>query len=415
MPTALPPPKRARTDDTMDEQEPEPTDRPVTPAASGLALVSEAARSLPTSVQDYLFETAKRFNRLQNRKRQQLQNKARFEQDDFVPRSARIGFELKATESVTETEDFKTLSIETKTAVETLQATIKKNIASVISLEIQAIEDELTSVFFNALNNLIGAMYLDHIQKDVATTTIPINNIARYIFDQQTGHLYNHMQLTNENVLEKYKKHVDDDINHVRGTTPEAQVPLYSAIRQKLLQPLLATFVSSWQTQANEYRRREAESAILRHLQTSQTQTAVEATARQIDAEPTADPTTISQIIEKKVNEQNKKLLDEIQKLKQKLPKSDNAKNSSRGANSDSASSKNKKKKKKKETNKNSAKKPKSILKTPSSPSKRSSSPESARTVAFANDSSDENKTSKKSKKKKKKNGKGTNNKSKTK
>ena len=283
MPTALRPPKRARTNDTTEEQEPEPTANPVTPAASGLALVSEAAKSLPTSVQDFLFETAKRFNLLQNRKRQQLQNKARFEQDDFVPRSARIGFELKASESVTETEDFKTLSSDTKAAVEELQATIKKNIASVITLEIQAIEDELITVFFNAVNNLIGAMYLDHIQKDVSTTTIPINNIARYIFDQPTGLLYTHIQVTNENVLDKYKKHVDDDINHVRGTTPEAQVPLYSAIRQKLLQPLLATFASSWETQANEYKRREAEAAILRHLQTAQTQTAVEATAMHID------------------------------------------------------------------------------------------------------------------------------------
>ena len=300
MPTALPPSKRARTNDTMDEQEPEPTARPVTPAASGLELVSEAAKSLPTSVQDFLFETAKRFNRLQNKKRHQLQNKARFEQEDFVPRSARIGFELKASEIVMETDDFKTLSQDTKTAVETLQETIKENIASVISLEIQAIEEELIKGFFNATNNLIGAMYLDHIQKDVSTTTIPISNIARYIFDQHPAQLYTYIQLTNENVLDKYKKHVDDDINHVRGTTPEAQVPLYSAIRQKVLQPLLATFVSSWQTQSNEYKRREAESAILRHLQTSQTQSAVEATAMHIDAEPTADPTTIGHIIGKK-------------------------------------------------------------------------------------------------------------------
>ena len=83
------------------------------------------AGSLPTSMQTLITECALEFVTLQSKKKQKDDMVSKFDDDAFTPSSTRFNFQLTSSESVMETQEFKTLATECTTHLKACQAQLK--------------------------------------------------------------------------------------------------------------------------------------------------------------------------------------------------------------------------------------------------------------------------------------------------
>ena len=159
MSTADQPPSK-RTRFTIPESAGEnETQRPA-PSVVARNHIEASARSLPTSVQNYIVTLSTKFHKLKQKERQQTNNLARFDDDDFIPRSARVAFELKGSESVMELDTFQTLATSTTEKVKKFQTDLKSAMKQTIQLEIAATKKSITNCFFQGVKELGALFYL---------------------------------------------------------------------------------------------------------------------------------------------------------------------------------------------------------------------------------------------------------------
>jgi hypothetical protein len=74
--------------------------------------------------------------------------------DDYIPTSARIKFELGASQKVKETATFTTLAVATKELVETFQQNLKATMLTVAKMELSTIQTDINTTTLEAICNL---------------------------------------------------------------------------------------------------------------------------------------------------------------------------------------------------------------------------------------------------------------------
>jgi len=94
-----------------EETDPNGKDAPA-PAPSTMAhnIIIATVESHPALIQRLCTTIFNKFSALKNKERQQLNTLSRLTEDTFLPRSARLAFEMHASNKVMETEEFKTLA-----------------------------------------------------------------------------------------------------------------------------------------------------------------------------------------------------------------------------------------------------------------------------------------------------------------
>ena len=317
MPTTEPPPqKRLRFSD--DEPEIESTASRPPPSVAAKNYVTESVRSLPESVQNYIISLSTTYHKLKNKERQQLKNKARFADDEFIPRSARIGFELKGSEPVMETEQFKTLAASTLEEVKKLQTTLKTNMLKTLTFEIAHTQALLLQTFFKGVRELGSIFYLLNHPNSTADQ-VPSHAIARYLLEKQRGSLFKHLDISDDNKFQKYLEYAQDEVVYAAGSTQANCITPFTKVSEAIQPVLEDIYVNSWETLVKDIENRTVLTKVSQQIKDFEVSKATQDTAMQIDTEQALSHATISNLIQQEVSKNVQQLKKDMSTLGQKV------------------------------------------------------------------------------------------------
>ena len=328
-------PKRARI------QNPPVEPPPTAPSSAAQAAVSYAVASYPKPFKAIALSISKAFNALKSRARQQALTRVRLAVADFIPHSARIKFQVKASESAMENDRFTALRTDMEAKTAAYQKACKEAIMEVGLMEYEAIEREMVKLFCTSAAWLAKLCLLE---------ANPTNSDPRHfafalfcIEKDDDNVLSKHLPCTRAQLFACFNEHNDNGADqHIPGNTSAALVESFTAPLLSRLHSLLhAIFVKSWEAQTAIYLQQERENALAKQVKEYMGGQATVATATIIDAEITVDPKTLRNLIQTQIDSKTKSLRTELQQLRQTVKRS-NPKDRG-GANQPSASSKKKK------------------------------------------------------------------------
>jgi len=334
--TPAPTPKRARTQASSVAQP------PVAPSGAAQAAVSRAVASYPDPIQAITLSISKRFNALKSKARQQTLTRARLAVADFIPHSARIKFELKGSAGAMENDRFTALKTEMTARTEGYTKAIKAAIVEVGFLEKEAIENEMAKLFCTSAAQLAKLCLLE---KDPSSSDPPHFELSLYCIEQDVANaLLKHMPLSRPQLFQRFNELNDNGVDaHLSGSIPVALVETFTQrLLLRLAVLLKSIFVTSWEAQLAVYLQQERDIALAKQVREYMGGRATTAAVAIIDAEPTADPKTLRNLIETQVDAKTKSLRTEIQQLRQSVKRS--SKKDPRGAPQPASASSTKKK-----------------------------------------------------------------------
>jgi len=231
-----------------------------------------------------------------------------------------------------ETETYKTLAKDMEAVCETFRKSAKNAISAVAKLEIENTKKQIAKVFTSTAKHAAHLVILKHNavlqHTDVELATLAIKKLGSSLTK------YSCLKLLD--VLNAISHPAQYSGSSFSDEKKEALAPLISTFSVLMS----AAFVDSWDAQLECYKTQTMERAMAKHVKDVLDGTATQAAAAAMDAEPTADPTLLKDIIKKQVDSQQRQLQTQINALKQKLARSitptDNskipAKNKNRGA-----------------------------------------------------------------------------------
>ena len=118
--------------------------------------------SLPTPIKSLATHYTTKLTSLQNKARQRSITIKKMAKDDYTPTSARIKFELGASQKVKETATFTTLAVATKELVETFQKTLKANMLTVAKMELSTLQLDINTTILEAICDLTTIAVMNH-------------------------------------------------------------------------------------------------------------------------------------------------------------------------------------------------------------------------------------------------------------
>jgi len=297
----------------------EPTNRPLPPTLAGKSTVAKAVESHPEPFQELAIVTATKFNALKSRQRQQEQTKARLALTTFTPRSARLNFQLTASECVTETPEFLTLATAVTTATAAWTATVKDAICKVAELESKNTTKEIVDLFLTTFKRVAHLVLL---QED-PETDLDATLFAALILDHYGLTLCKYIGITKAEAMPKllHPTILDDDTFTVEFAQEVAH------LGKELNSLMKIIFVDSWTAQLTAYKKQAAERAVSKQAREYLDGGATLQAAALMDAEPTADPALLKDVIKKQVDQETRQLRAELNKLKQAQARSLKASN----------------------------------------------------------------------------------------
>ena len=124
--------------------------------------VTRSFASLPTPIKSLASHYTEKLTKLQNKARQRSITIDKMAGDDYIPTSARIKFELGASQKVKETATFATLAESTKELVETFQQALKTNMLTVAKLELRSIQSDIDNTILEAVRDLTTVTVMNH-------------------------------------------------------------------------------------------------------------------------------------------------------------------------------------------------------------------------------------------------------------
>jgi hypothetical protein len=259
--------------------------------------------------------------------------------EEFFPRSARLKFSLTVSKEVEESPEFLALQQENESRVLVYKNGLKADVISAIKLEITATETSLktdlakslclisrafliadshTDLDPHRLVNTLLDRYHEPLLKNASTTLAEFRRV--YVEAHGLASLPNPVLVPHHHMLTQ------------PGTPPPAQQSNADQEIDKLHRALDATFLCPWEIY-QDTSKRLAIDLELQKLSTSYfTEEATENAQMEVDNEAPADRQQLQELVRKQAQAENKKLVKELNLLKQQLSSLNlEAKNSPRG------------------------------------------------------------------------------------
>jgi len=253
-----------------------------TPTAASREVIVKAIASHPEPIQDLLLSTTSKFNALTSRLRQQEQTLLNMSEEAYVPRSARITFNLKASESVMEKTDYTTLTDTMDSALATFKKAAKTAICAVAKLEIENTKQQIAKTFTSTAQQLARLLLL---QKDPETE---LSNIILAALALETHGAtvtkYSCMSL-NDALTMLYLPKTYNGLN-----ASEQAKASYAPFIPDFAALMTAAFVTSWDAQLDYYKKQASDRIMSKEVKEFLDGTATQQAAAAMDTEPTADP-----------------------------------------------------------------------------------------------------------------------------
>jgi len=287
----------------------EPPDRLPPPTLAGKSAVAKAVASRPESIQELAIATATKFTALKAKQRQQEQTKTRLSAATFTPRSARLNFQLTASDSVSESQEFKTLAAEVETATAAWSAAVKKAICQTAELECKNTQKEIVELFLTSFKQVAHLVLIQEDPDTDADATL----FAALLADHHGNNLCKYIGISKDTALHKilHPTILDDDT----FTVEFAQT--VSPFAQELNSLMSIIFVDSWTAHLDAYKKQAAARAVAKQVREYLDGAATVQAAELMAAEPTADPALLRDVIKKQVDQETRQLRAELNKLKQ--------------------------------------------------------------------------------------------------
>jgi len=327
-----------------EETDPNGKDAPA-PAPSTMAhnIIIVAVESHPAPIQRLCTAIFNKFSALKNKERQQLNTLSRLTEDTFLPRSARLAFEMHASNKVMETKEFKTLAASMAELTLEWKSKAKEAILSVAQLESKATRAEIISCLATSAMEL-GKLFL--LKRDPNADLTHAPNLVHHAFEKCGDPLFQciySVDSPNTTVdCRSILAELRTLLNSAASTKPSAvQQVIFNTFLGAYTTLLKKLFIESWNCQVTAHKAIASECAMTKELKTILDGAATQNAAMAIDVEPTVDPKILRDLIKTQIQTETKKIHSELSRLSQKVTrqgptdnrsKNTTAKKSPRGA-----------------------------------------------------------------------------------
>ncbi len=299
------------------------TQDPPRPAPSTMAynIIVDAVEPHPAPIQRLCQAIFHKFSALKNKERQQLSTLSRLSEDTFLPRSARLAFELHASSKVMETEDFKTLAAKMDELTLNWKTEAKATILAVAQLESKALRAEIIACLATSALEL-GKLFL--LKRDPAADLKIAPNLVHYALEKCGDPLFECIYSVDSATHTVDCRSVLTRLRQLLRTE-DSTVP--SALQKVIFNPFLGAyttllkklFIESWTSQVTAHQHLASERAMAKELKTILDGDATQAAAMALDVEPTVDPKVLRDLIKTQIQSETKKIQSELNRLSQKV------------------------------------------------------------------------------------------------
>jgi hypothetical protein len=297
----------------------------------------------------------------------------KFDDDTYIPKSARLNFNLGVSEKVSKSEQFTNLvttATTNKAAYESSQKTIIKQAAE---LEVNALVTNNKTLFCEALFKLTSLFYLKHLKSpdfedkkvhELTTHVVKHNTcIIQYVFqkndtkaffdyyrsiykealstdmiedeiiadDNDDDAVYSQIDIDAE-ISQHYNRNASSTVSVSTTETNDNRIVkrtnnFPTNLIQQISTLIMRIFVHDWETYKNDYDEKIINAQMEKFATTTMAHKATDRAAAIVAAEPPATPQQLSELIDKAVNTKVTSLVREINSLKQQLSRSGNINN----------------------------------------------------------------------------------------
>jgi hypothetical protein len=283
-----------------------PADKAITPMAAARQSLHAHCALLQPEISTILSKLGlERLQTLHKFSHKEIQEKKIEDDDNFMPRSARVNFSLSASKLVEQDAEYTRFSDETTAIVTTFQAALKTKIIEFAKLEVSALKTKIGSNFAVSLRLSVQACLLC----EPNTLHLDTNQVVNTLLQEYSAMLLAHLDLDLGAFRAVYKR------THTLLTLPAAlslvlpdPIPahlVYTLPTQATLQviakvhrTLETTFLTPWSIYL-DVQARNAISLQLKKLgNTHFTATATDVAAMEVDAEGAVEPKLIKDLIQ---------------------------------------------------------------------------------------------------------------------
>jgi hypothetical protein len=172
--------------------------------------------------------------------------KSRLSQDDFVPHSARVKFELNASKRVKEKAgaEYQTLAQRAEIALAVFKERAKAQIVGLVELEIKVCKDDIAVIFCRAVDTLASALAIHHPTVDQAHAS----DLVYLVFEKHHGELLDFSEIPSVQAffdLFKTSASIPTETHQHETLSVERQHAVENA-KDSLKTILSAIFTRSW-------------------------------------------------------------------------------------------------------------------------------------------------------------------------
>ena len=284
--------------------------------------VARSFASLPTPIKTLASHYTEKLTKLQNKARQRSITIDKMAEDTFIPTSARIKFELGATQKVKETATFTTLAASTKELVETFQKTLKTNMLTVAKMELSSIQSDINTTILEAIRDLTIITVMNHFPDSENHPNAP-RALARATLEDHFGTLRTFSTIEPDSLFLRYKEiTADPTLAYEPGTMLAGDRLHIACLIPELFGILKKICVDSWSEQLDAILKKKKALALDHYVQSTLTEMATADTSMILDREPTIEPAVIKSLIAKGVKDATKDLQKTVARLQQSIDRS---------------------------------------------------------------------------------------------
>ena len=298
---AATPPKRARIDPSIATN----GNETVTPLEAATNLIDQHCASLHKGIATLLCTHARKYITLRSKLFHQEQQCNRLEKngDDQIPVSARVNFRLSVPKEAEELPEYTELQNQVKTTIEKFQLALKAHIIASIKVSCTAFQLAANRQLCHSLHD-VTQLFL-HAQ-GIDDTRVHTTVLA--MLDSHHAVLLAHSNLNLPDFQALYKTTLGVDCSE--------QAPVYQPAPNfdTIKRAIESTFISSWDAYKRQTTENELALSLKKRAQAMLLVKKTEDAVMQIDTEPTADPSQISELIRKEVARANQKLTASLAK-----------------------------------------------------------------------------------------------------
>ena len=306
-----------------------PSDAVITPMAAAKESLRTSVASLQPEVTTILFRLGSEYLLfLQKTHSRQRQVKKFADDDEYIPKSARVKFTLKCSKLVEQETEYLTLVADTTTIVDTFKQDLRGKVLAVTKLEAVAFQNQSVNTFASHLRMAVKTCFAC----ESSTRTVDVDKFVNTLLTVYHDNIVLHLEDASAEFRTVYKRiHTLSElpppyVTELPSSTPSDNEQTIILPPAWLLQQLPRVwriidqvFFQPWTVYLDVVTRNDTSLALQRLNEEFFNTKVTDDTALLIDAEPPADPQLLNDIITAKVSAATKKMSIEITALKRNI------------------------------------------------------------------------------------------------